>query len=167
MIPTWYRDAIIYQVDARLFLDSTGDGWGDLAGLRRRLHHLRGLGVNCIWLLPFYPTPLEDGGYDITDHVGVDPRVGGMPEVVELVQQADELGIRVLVDLVVQHTSAQHPWFRSAREDRGSPYRDYYIWADEPHESDIEPIFPGVEDSVWAWDDKAGQYYRHAFYSHE
>ncbi|HET8591402.1 MAG TPA: alpha-amylase family protein [Nakamurella sp.] len=167
MIPGWYRDAIIYQVDPRTFLDLSGDGSGDLAGVVDRLHHLRGLGVTCLWLLPFYPSPFRDGGYDITDHLGVDPSLGTISDMVQLIQTADELGIRVVVELVVQHTSDRHPWFQQARADRDSPYRYYYVWADEPEPSEIEPVFPGTEDSVWARDALAGQYYRHAFYSHE
>lgn len=163
----WYRNAIIYQVDVSTFRDGNNDGWGDLQGLTAHLEYLRGLGVTGLWLNPFYKSPFRDGGYDISDHLAVDERFGSLADVVALLEKAEELGIRVIVDLVVQHTSDQHPWFQAARRDRNSPYRDYYIWSDEPTQTDAKPIFPTVEDSVWAWDEAAGQYYRHLFYSHE
>jgi len=167
MLPLWYRNAIIYQVDPSLFRDANGDGRGDLQGIADRLEYLRGLGVTCLWLMPFYASPFRDGGYDVTDHLSVDPRFGGLPDIVALLEKAEELGLRVIIDLVVQHTSDRHPWFLEARNDRHSPYRDYFIWADSPEPTDAKPIFPTVEDSVWSWDEKAGQYYRHVFYSHE
>jgi maltose alpha-D-glucosyltransferase/alpha-amylase len=167
MQPLWYRNAVIYAVDPAMYRDSNGDGWGDLRGITNRLEHLRGLGVTCLWLLPFYPSPFKDGGYDVTDHLSVDPRLGTVPDMVELLEAAEETGIRVIADLVVQHTSDQHPWFQAARSDRKSPYRDYYIWSDEPRDDGLEPVFPTVEDGIWTWDEQAGQYYRHVFYSHE
>lgn len=167
MQPLWYRNAVIYQVDVAYFLDADGDGWGDLRGLTERLEHIRGLGANCIWLLPFYASPFEDGGYDVTDHLTVDPRFGDLADFAFLLEKADSLGIRVIIDLVPQHTSNKHPWFEEARRDPQSPYRDYYVWADEPHDDGIEPVFPTVEDSVWTWDDEAQQYYRHVFYDFE
>lgn len=163
----WYRNAIIYQIDVSVFRDGNNDGWGDLQGLTAHLEYLRGLGVTCIWLSPFYQSPFRDGGYDITDHLAVDPRFGNLADMVALLEKAEELGIRVMVELVAHHTSDQHRWFQEARRDRNSPYRDYYVWADEPEETDVKPIFPTVEDSVWTWDEEAGQYYRHAFYSHQ
>ncbi len=163
----WYRNAIIYQIDVSVFRDGNNDGWGDLQGLTAHLEYLRGLGVTCIWLSPFYQSPFRDGGYDITDHLAVDPRFGNLADMVALLEKAEELGIRVMVELVAHHTSDQHRWFQEARRDRNSPYRDYYVWADEPEETHVKPIFPTVEDSVWTWDEEAGQYYRHAFYSHQ
>lgn len=163
----WYRNAIVYQIDVGMFRDGNNDGWGDLQGLTAHLEYLRGLGVTCIWLSPFYQSPFRDGGYDITDHLAVDPRFGNLADMVALLEKAEELGIRVMVELVAHHTSDQHRWFQEARRDRNSPYRDYYVWADEPEETDVKPIFPTVEDSVWTWDEEAGQYYRHAFYSHQ
>ncbi|MFC7403688.1 alpha-amylase family protein [Georgenia alba] len=163
----WFADAVIYQVDPNLFADSDGDGHGDLRGLTARLEHVRDLGATCVWILPFYGTPYRDGGYDVSDHRTVDPLFGTMEDLDRLVARAHELGLHVMTELVVQHTSDQHRWFRQARRDPGSPYRDYYVWADHPEETDVEPIFPGVEDSVWAWDQAAGRYYRHLFYSHE
>ncbi|WP_064575792.1 alpha-amylase family protein [Cupriavidus gilardii] len=163
----WYRNAIIYQIDVSVFRDGNNDGWGDLQGLTAHLEYLRGLGVTCIWLSPFYQSPFLDGGYDITDHLAVDPRFGNLADMVALLEKAEELGIRVMVELVAHHTSDQHRWFQEARRDRNSPYRDYYVWADEPEDTHVKPIFPTVEDSVWTWDEEAGQYYRHAFYSHQ
>jgi len=167
MQPTWYRNAVIYQIDPAQFHDSDGDGWGDLRGVADRLEYVRGLGASCVWLLPFYRTPYRDGGYDVTDHLSVDPRFGDIADFAYLMDRADALGVRVVVDLVAQHTSTDHPWFQEARRDRSSPYRDYYVWSDEPVETGVEQNFPTVEDGVWTWDEEAGQYYRHTFYSHE
>ena len=167
MQPLWYRTAVLYQVDLARFHDSDGDGWGDLRGLTQRLDYIRGLGANCIWLMPFYETPYRDGGYDVLDHLTVDPRYGDVADFALMLDKADDLGLRVVVDLVAQHTSVDHPWFQRAREDRDSPYRDYYVWSDEPEDTGVEPVFPTVHDSVWTWDDTAGQYYRHTFYDHE
>src|SRR4051812_33500251 len=157
----WYRNALVYAVDPATFADSNGDGWGDLGGVRDGLDYLQALGVDCIWLLPFYRTPYRDNGYDISDFLSVDPRFGDLADFATLMREADERGIRVLIDLVVQHTSDQHPWFRAAVDDPGSPYRDYYIWADRPHDGPVEPVFPDAEDSVWTRDEKSGKFYRH------
>jgi maltose alpha-D-glucosyltransferase / alpha-amylase len=165
--PLWYRNAVIYQIDIAFFLDTNGDGWGDLRGVTERLEHIRGLGANCLWLLPFYASPYDDGGYDVTDHLAVDPRFGDVADLAILLNQAESLGLRVIIDLVPQHTSIQHRWFQEARTDRRSPYRDYYVWADEPEDTDVVPVFPTVEDSVWTWDEEAQQFYRHVFYDFE
>jgi len=166
MRPLWYRNAAIYQIDPTLFRDSNGDGCGDLRGITERLDYIRGLGCTAVWLMPFYQSPFDDAGYDITDHLQVDKRFGDLADIVALLEKAEELGLHVIIELVVQHTSIQHKWFQEARRDRESPYRDYYIWADEPDDF-MEPIFPTVEDSIWTWDEEAGQYYRHLFYKHE
>ncbi len=163
----WYQTATIYQIPVALFRDSTGNGIGDLPGVTEKLDHVRALGADAVWLQPFYRTPYLDGGYDVVDHCDVSDRFGTLDEFTDLMGRADELGIAVILDLVVQHTSATHPWFRAACLDRESPYRDYYIWADEPHETVVEPVFPTVQDSVWSWHEEAGQYYRHTFYDHE
>jgi maltose alpha-D-glucosyltransferase / alpha-amylase len=163
---SWFQDAVVYQLDPRLFLDSDDDGWGDLPGVTERLHYLRGLGATCVWLLPFYVSPFRDGGYDVADHLAVDPRLGDLADMARLLEQAEDLGLHVLVELVSQHTSDQHRWFQEARHDRNSPYRDYYLWSDEPRD-DIEPMFPDVEPRTWTWDEEAQQFYRHAFYAHE
>jgi maltose alpha-D-glucosyltransferase/alpha-amylase len=168
MRPLWYRNALIYQIDPSLFYDSNDDGCGDLRGITERLDYVRGLGATGIWLMPFYASPFCDAGYDVSDHMAVDPRFGDFSDLVGLLERAEELGIHVIIELVVQHTSIHHRWFQEARRDRNSPYRDYYIWSDEPVERDgVVPVFPTVEDSVWTWDEQAGQYYRHVFYHHE
>jgi maltose alpha-D-glucosyltransferase/alpha-amylase len=161
----WWKNAVIYCVDVELFADSDGDGVGDFPGLTDRVEYLAGLGITCIWLMPFYPSPQRDGGYDISDYCGVDPRLGSLGDVVEFLRAARERGIRVIADLVVNHTSVDHPWFQSARADRDSPYRDFYCWADEPPaDGPKDIVFPGQETSNWEFDERAGQYYLHRFY---
>ncbi len=166
MRPLWYRNAVIYQVDPALFRDSNGDGCGDLRGITERLDYIRGLGATAVWIMPCYASPFLDAGYDVTDHLQIAPQFGDLADMVALLEKAEELGLHVIVELLVQHTSNEHKWFQEARRDRNSPYRDYYIWADEPDTS-MAPIFPTVEDSIWTWDEEAGQYYRHLFYKHE
>ncbi len=160
----WWKNAVIYCADVATWLDSDGDGTGDLAGLTRRLDYLRGLGVNILWLMPFYPSPLGDDGYDITDYYAVDPRLGTLGDFVEMIRTADNLGIRVLVDLVMSHTSNQHPWFQRSRRDRGSRYRHFYRWSDTKQPEPSEVAFPGEQDSTWTYDDEAGQWYMHRYY---
>ena len=160
----WWKNAVIYCADVATWVDSDGDGVGDLAGLTRRLDYLSGLGVTVLWLMPFYPSPLGDDGYDITDYYAVDPRFGTLGDFVELIRTADNLGIRVLVDLVLSHTSTEHPWFQQARRDRGSRYRDYYRWSDTVQAQPSEVAFPGEQDSTWTFDEAAGQYYMHRYY---
>ncbi|OMQ16084.1 trehalose synthase [Modestobacter sp. VKM Ac-2676] len=163
----WWRNAVVYCVDVERFMDSDGDGVGDFRGLTRRLPYLSGLGVTCLWLLPFYPSPQRDDGYDVTDYYSVDPRLGSLGEFVEFARTARDLGIRVVTDLVVNHTSSDHPWFREARRSRDSKYRDWYVWSDEEPAEQAKVIFPDAEDSNWAWDEQAGQYYLHRFYASE
>jgi trehalose synthase len=164
----WWKNAIVYCLDVETFLDATGDGTGDIAGLTERLDHLAGLGVTCLWLMPFYPSPNRDDGYDITDYYSVDDRLGSLGDFVALVRTAKDRGLRVIVDLVVNHTSDQHPWFRSARRSRNSRYRDYYVWRDEPQdEPDADVVFPDAEDSIWTYEQRTEQYYLHHFYSHQ
>src|SRR5215211_3334150 len=161
----WYKNAVIYSIDVKSYSDGNGDGIGDFRGLTQRLDYLAGLGVTCIWLLPFYPTPDRDNGYDITDFYGVDPRVGTLGDFVEFERQAAMRGIRVIIDLVINHTSDQHPWFQAARQDPASPYRDYYVWSDEkPPNADQGVVFPGVQTAVWSYDEGAEAWYFHRFY---
>ena len=164
----WYKDAIIYCLDIDSFQDANGDGIGDLQGLTERLAYLEGLGVNCLWLLPFYPTPDRDNGYDIMDYYGVDSRIGTLGDFTELMNQAHKRGIRIIIDLVVNHTSNRHPWFQSARADPASPYRHYYVWSDsKPADAAEGVVFPGVQKAVWTYDRKARAYYFHRFYKHQ
>lgn len=164
---SWYANAVIYQADPRLFYDSDGDGWGDLRGVTDRLDYLRGLGATALWLLPFYESPFKDGGYDVADHLAVAPRLGDLADMARLLETADDLGIHVIVELIAQHTSIEHRWFREARSNRKSLYRDYYVWSDEPVKTGVEQSFPGTESDVWSWDEEAQQFYRHSFYSFE
>ncbi len=164
----WYKHAIIYCLDVETYLDSNGDGVGDFAGLTRALDYIRSLGVNTLWLLPFYPTPNRDNGYDINDYFNVDSRLGTLGEFVEFMHLADDRGLRVIVDLVINHTSSDHPWFQAARSDVNSPFHDYYIWSKEkPRHADSGIAFPGVQKSTWTYDKKAKEYYFHRFYKHE
>jgi len=164
----WWKTAVIYCLDVETFADGDGDGCGDFRGLAQRVDHLDELGVTCIWLMPFYPTPDRDDGYDITDFYGVDPRLGTQGDLVEFLRLARDRGMRVIADLVVNHTSDQHPWFRSARADRSSPYRDWYVWRDEPPADGPQGVvFPDQEKSLWEYDEEAGQYFLHRFYKHQ
>lgn len=163
----WWKNAVVYCVDVESFMDSNGDGAGDFPGLTQRIPYLSGLGVTCLWLLPFYATPGDDDGYDVSDYYAVKPSMGTLGEFVEFVRTAKDHGIRVIIDLVVNHTSTEHPWFQSARASRDSPYRDWYVWTDEPPEDEPEVIFPDEEESNWAYDEQAGQYYLHRFYTSE
>jgi trehalose synthase len=162
----WWKNAVIYCLDVELFADGNGDGCGDFPGLTDKVDYLAGLGVTCVWLMPFYPTPNKDNGYDISDFYGVDPRLGSLGDLVDFLRAARERGIRVIADLVVNHTSDQHPWFRSARADEHSPYRDFYVWADEQPEGPPGVVFPDAEDSNWDYDEVAGKWFLHRFYSH-
>jgi maltose alpha-D-glucosyltransferase/alpha-amylase len=161
----WYKHAVIYCLDIEKYMDANGDGIGDLEGLSRRLDYLAGLGVTCLWLQPFYPSPNEDNGYDVSDYYGVHPNQGNLGDFVEFMNHARSVGMRVLVDLVVNHTSTQHPWFQAARRDPQSPYRNYYLWAKErPKDHADGIVFPGVQTTTWTWDDEAKAYYFHRFY---
>ncbi len=162
----WYKNSIFYEVYVRAFFDSNGDGHGDIKGLMRKLDHLQELGVDCLWLLPIYPSPLKDDGYDISDYYGVLSQYGTLQDFKELVGEAHARGMRIITDLVLNHTSDQHPWFQSARAHPDSPYRDYYVWSDTNQKySDARIIFLDTETSNWTWDEVAGQYYWHRFYS--
>lgn len=164
----WYKNAIIYCLDVEKYQDANGDGIGDFEGLGRRLDYLQGLGVTCVWLQPFYPSPNKDNGYDVVDYYGVHEKHGSLGDFVTFMQRADALGIRVLIDLVVNHTSVECPWFQQARNDRKSMFRDWYVWADERPKNHKEGIvFPGEQTTTWTMDRRAGQYYFHRFYDHQ
>jgi trehalose synthase len=164
----WWKNAIVYCLDVETFLDSNGDGIGDFNGLTERLDYLAGLGITCLWLMPFYPSPNRDDGYDITDYYNVDERLGSLGDFVMFMRTAKDRGLRVIIDLVVNHTSDKHPWFKSSRRSRTSEHRDYYVWRDEPSDQpDAGVVFPDAEDSIWELDERTGQYYLHHFYSHQ
>ena len=163
----WHLKTVIYQIDPSLFLDSNGDGWGDLDGITAKLDYVQGLGVGTLWLMPIYGSPWRDAGYDVSDHLALEPRFGTEAQLKTLIDEVKRRGMRIILELVMQHTSDEHPWFVQARQDRNSPYRDYFIWSDVPVDDGNKPIFPSVEDSVWHWDEQAGQYYRHLFYRYQ
>ena len=164
----WWKNAVVYCLDVETYADSNGDGCGDFRGLIQQIDHLDRLGVTCIWLMPFYPSPDRDDGYDITDFYGVDPRLGTLGDFVEFVRTARDRGMRVIADLVVNHTSDQHPWFVEARSSRDSPRRDWYIWVDEePDDAAKGVVFPDQETSLWERDEQTDQYYLHQFYKHQ
>ena len=161
----WFKEAVIYCLEVATFQDSNGDGVGDLPGLIARLDYLARLGVTCLWLGPVHPTPNRDDGYDVADYYGVDPRLGSLGDFVDLVHQASNRGLRVLIDLVVNHTSDQHPWFQAARADPDSPYRDWYVWSPtEPADKGDGVVFPGAQTTTWSYDKKARAWYYHRFY---
>jgi maltose alpha-D-glucosyltransferase/alpha-amylase len=167
--PLWYKDAIIYQIHVKAFRDSNRDGYGDFPGLIEKLDYIQSLGVNCLWLLPFYPSPLRDDGYDIASYEAVHPHYGTLDDFKRLLDEAHARGIRVITELVINHTSDQHPWFQRARHaPRGSPERDFYVWSDDPTKyKDARIIFTDTEKSNWAWDPVAEQFYWHRFFSHQ
>ena len=164
----WYQGAVFYEVLVRGFYDSNDDGTGDLRGLTAKLDYLSWLGIDCIWLLPFYQSPLRDGGYDISDFFTILPEYGNLADAVELVQEAHRRGIRIVADLVMNHTSDQHPWFQESRQDRTNPKADWYVWSDEDQGyPEVRIIFVDTEKSNWAWDAQRQQYYWHRFFSHQ
>lgn len=162
----WYKNAVFYEISVRAFKDSNGDGRGDLRGLAEKLDYLQTLGVDCIWIMPIYPSPLRDDGYDIADYYNVDSAYGSLDDLKVLIEAAHQRNIRLIMDLVLNHTSDAHPWFQSARSDKNSPYREYYVWSDTDQKyQDARIIFVDTEKSNWTWDEQAGQYFWHRFYS--
>lgn len=161
----WYKNAVIYCLSVGTYMDANGDGVGDFEGLMRRLDYLHGLGVSAIWLMPFQKSPCKDDGYDVADYYNVDPRYGTLGDFVEFAHGAKQRGIRVLIDLVVNHTSNEHPWFQEARRDPESKYRDWYVWSKKkPANANKGMVFPGVQKSTWTYDSEAKAYYFHRFY---
>ena len=167
--PLWYKDAVVYELHVRAFYDTNGDGIGDLPGLTAKLDYLRDLGVTAVWLLPFYPSPLRDDGYDISDYADIHPSYGTLKDFRAFMRAADERGLRVITELVINHTSDQHPWFRRARRSApGSKYRDFYVWSDDPKKyRDARIIFKDFERSNWTYDSEAKAYFWHRFYAHQ
>jgi maltose alpha-D-glucosyltransferase / alpha-amylase len=168
MTERWYREAVVYCLEVDAFQDSDDDGCGDLRGLIGRLDYLSRLGVTCLWLNPIHPSPGRDDGYDVSDYYDIHPRLGTLGDVAELLHQASNRGLRVVLDMVVNHTSDQHPWFQSARSSRDSPYRDWYVWSDEePPDRTQGMVFPGEQRETWTFDETAGAWYYHRFYDFE
>ena len=164
----WWKTAVVYCLDVQTFMDWNGDGTGDFIGVTERIDYLADLGITCLWLMPFYPTADRDDGYDLTDFYGVDPRLGTHGDFVEMVRTARDRGMRVIVDLVVNHTSDKHPWFRAARSSKDSDLRDFYVWvADPPQDASSAVVFPDQEDSIWELDERTGEHYLHLFYKHQ
>lgn len=164
----WHKNAVVYTIDVQSFADGNDDGIGDFLGLSKKLDYLTGLNVNCIWLQPFYSSPRRDHGYDISDYYTIDPRYGTLGDFVEFSQAARDRGIRIIADLVVNHTSIDHPWFQQARRDKRSPYRDWYVWSKErPPDAEQGMAFPGVQRTTWTFDEAASEYYFHRFYDHQ
>jgi len=161
----WYKNAVLYCLSVATYMDANGDGIGDFQGLMRRLDYLQGIGVTAIWLMPFQPSPFKDDGYDVADYYGVDPRYGTLGDFVEFTHGCEQRGMRVLIDLVVNHTSNEHPWFQDARRDPQSKYRDWYVWSKKkPKNAKLGVVFPGVQKSTWDYDEAAKAYYFHRFY---
>ncbi|MDQ1686493.1 MAG: maltose alpha-D-glucosyltransferase / alpha-amylase [Frankiaceae bacterium] len=166
--PDWYKRAVFYEVQVRGFHDSNGDGTGDLRGLTQKLDYLQWLGVDCVWLLPIYESPLRDGGYDISDYLKVLPEFGDLGDFVELIDAAHRRGMRIIADLVLNHTSDQHPWFQASRTDPTGPFGDFYVWSDDGEAyKDARIIFVDTETSNWTWDPLRQQYFWHRFFSHQ
>jgi maltose alpha-D-glucosyltransferase/alpha-amylase len=166
--PLWFKDAVFYEIYVRGFYDSNGDGVGDFRGLTEKLDYLEWLGVDCLWLLPMYASPLRDGGYDIADYYSILPEYGTLEDFREFIDAAHARGIRVITDLVVNHTSDQHPWFIEASSSPDSPRRDWYVWSDSPERyKDARIIFTDTEKSNWTWCEAAQMFYWHRFFSHQ
>src|ERR1700749_3987485 len=167
--PLWFKDAVIYELHVRAFMDSNNDGIGDFAGLMQKLDYVQDLGVTCLWLLPFFPSPLRDDGYDVSDYLDVNPSYGPLEDFTQLVQAPHARRMQVVTELVVNHTSDRHAWFQRARESPpGSPFRDFYVWSDTDQKyRDARIIFLDTERSNWSWDTVAQAYYWHRFFHHQ
>jgi len=164
----WWKNAVVYCLDVQTFADSNGDGIGDFAGLTEHIDYLAGLGITCLWLMPFYRTADLDDGYDVSDYYSIDPRLGTFGDFTEFIRTAKDRGLRVIADLVVNHRSDQHEWFQDARRSRDSRFREFSVWRDEiPHDGPEGEVFPGDQGGVWTYDAESGQYYLHRFYRHQ
>lgn len=168
MLDLWYKNAVFYCLDVETYMDGNGDGIGDFIGLTQRIDYLTGLGITCIWLMPFYPTPNKDNGYDVMDYYSVDPRLGTLGDFVEFTRRAEERGIRIIVDLVINHTSDQHPWFQAALQGPDSKYWNYYFWSKKkPDDINEGIVFPGLQKTTWTHRSEVDAYYAHRFYDHQ
>jgi maltose alpha-D-glucosyltransferase / alpha-amylase len=166
--PKWFKTAVFYEIHLRGFFDGNGDGSGDVRGLIEKLDYLQWLGIDCIWLLPMYKSPLRDGGYDVASYEDIHPDYGTMDDVREFIEAAHQRGLRVIADFVMNHTSSDHPWFQESRSSPDSPKRDWYVWSDTVHKyEDARIIFVDTESSNWTWDEQAGAYFWHRFFSHQ
>ena len=165
----WYKDAVIYELHIKAFKDGNGDGIGDFEGILEKLDYLQELGITAIWVLPFYPSPLKDDGYDIADYYSINPSYGNIDHFKEFLKEAHRRNLKVITELVLNHTSDQHPWFQRSRvAPKGSPERDFYVWSDDPNKyKDVRIIFQDFEASNWTWDPVAQQYYWHRFFHHQ
>src|SRR5438874_3267123 len=164
----WHKDAVFYELHVRSFKDGNDDGIGDFPGLTSQLDYFKELGVDCLWLLPFYKSPLRDGGYDIADFWTVLPEYGVLGDAVTLIEESHRRGIRIIADLVMNHTSDQHPWFQESRQDRTNPKAEWYVWSDDDQRwAEVRIIFVDTEKSNWTWDAQRQQYYWHRFFSHQ
>ncbi|HYG15962.1 MAG TPA: alpha-amylase family protein [Bacteroidia bacterium] len=164
----WFQNAFFYSLDVETFYDSNGDGIGDFQGLINKLDYLAGLGITCIWLLPFFPSPNRDNGYDVIDYYSVDERLGDLGDFAEFMDKANAYGIKIIIDLVINHTSIEHPWFQKARKDRNSKFHDFYVWSDNPVKFKVKELnFKGEEETMWTYDKKAKRYYLHRFYKEQ
>jgi maltose alpha-D-glucosyltransferase / alpha-amylase len=168
MVCRWFKEAIIYSLDVETFKDGNGDGIGDFQGLTKSCLYFSGLGVDCLWLLPFYPSPNRDNGYDVTDYYGIDPRLGTLGDFVEFMSEASDRQLRVMIDLVLNHTSVDHPWFKEASSSRDNPFHNYYVWRyDEPPDTSDQAIFPPEQTGVWNYAPGVDGWYLHRFYDHQ
>ena len=166
--PLWFKTAVFYEIHIRGFFDGNGDGSGDFRGLIEKLDYLQWLGIDCIWLLPYYSSPLRDGGYDISDFFTIHPDYGKVDDVRDFLEAAHQRGIRVIADIVMNHTSSDHPWFQESRSAPDNPKRDWYVWSDTVHKyEDARIIFTDTEKSNWTWDEQAQAYFWHRFFAHQ
>src|SRR5688500_3076753 len=164
----WYQRAVFYELSVRGFYDANDDGFGEFLGLIEKLDYLQWLGVDCLWLLPFYQSPLKDGGYDVSDFYSILPEHGSIGDAALFIEEAHHRGIRVIADMVLNHTSDQHPWFQESRQNRDNPKADWYVWGDDPTRwSEARIIFLDTEPSNWTWDPLREQYFWHRFFSHQ